>query len=438
MNWKRWALELCRVVLGSTFVLSGVLKAIDPVGVSLKISEYLLSILGSQWGWLVHVAMALAVALCIVEFILGAFLLMGVYRRLTARLSFIMMLGMTILTTYIYVTDTVNDCGCFGDMIRLTNWESLIKNFILLPMSYYVMVGARQMAHLYTRRERWLPALLAVVGITQFTISNGYYLPYIDVRPYKIGFNLNEKIQEADSTYQAELLQGTKYLYRRGEEVAEFSIDNLPNSTWVFEKQIQSTDLKSRKLVYTFEVQTDEGEQIEQEILQDSVGTFLLMSVNWANANQEHLDEINELHKYAEAKGYKFYGVSASTPEEEAEWCYQTGADYPIHFMDATTIKTIVRANPGLMLLKNGVIVDKLSVSMLPEVERIPEFVHSRMVLGQSSKPSVARAVLLAVWAIVLVLGVLRLLLRRTYLSIHVNKRQSEGDEINDIIEQSK
>lgn len=437
MNWKRWGLELCRVLLGVTFVLSGILKAIDPVGVSLKISEYLLSILGSQWGWLAHVTMVLAVVLCIVEFILGAFLLMGIYRKFSARLAFLMMLGMTILTTYIYITDTVNDCGCFGDLIRLTNWESLIKNLILLPMSYCVVKGARQMAHLYTRRERWIPALLAVIGITQFTLSNGYYLPYIDVRPYKIGFNLNEKIQEADSTYQAELLQGTKYMYRKGDMVAEFSIDSLPDSTWVFEKQIQASDLKNKKLIYTFEVQTDEGEQIEQDILRDSVGTFLLMSLNWANANQEHLDEINELHKYAESNGYKFYGLSASTPEEESEWRYHTGADYPIHFMDATTIKTIVRANPGLMLLKNGIIIDKISVSMLPEVDKIPEFVHSRMVLGESSKPSTFRAVLLVVWAIVLVLGVLRLLLRRMYLSVHIFKRQNDGEESNNI-EQSK
>lgn len=359
------------------------------------------------------------------EFLLGAFLLMGIYRRIASRLTFVVMVVMTIITTYIYVTEAVTDCGCFGDLIKLTNIQSLVKNIVLLPMSYFVMRYARQMSHLYTRRERWVPAILALMGIGVFTYCNQRYLPYKDFRPYQIGFDLNQKIQEADSTYQAELLEGTQFIYRKGDCVQKFSVHDLPDTTWTYEGQEQSEELKSRKLTYSFEMQNSQGEAMENEILNDTTGVFLLFSLNWNQANQDNIDEINELYRYAQDKGYKFYGVSASTPEEESEWRYQTGADYPILFMDATTIKTVIRANPGLIVMKSGVVVDKISTEMLPSIDKIPDYIHTRIELGQGTIASPMRLLLLALWGAVLMLGVLRLLARRINARGYIIGRQT-------------
>lgn len=413
MSLKRTLLEASRIVLGLVFVISGLLKAVDPMGGAIKVGEYFGSILGSKFLWISHTFLPLSVLLCMVEFLLGAFLLMGIYRRIASRMTFVMMVFMTIVTIYISITDSVGDCGCFGDLIKLTNVQSLIKNIILLPMSYFVMRYARQMSHLYTRRERWVPAALAFIGISQFTYCNQRYLPYRDFRPYQIGFDLNKKIQEADSTYQAELLEGTRFIYRKDDRVESFTVHNLPDTTWTYERQEQSSELKNRKLTYSFEMQNSEGEAMEHLILNDQTGVLLLFSLNWNDANQDNIDEINELYRYAQEYGYKFYGVSASTPEEESEWRYQTGADYPILFMDATTIKTIIRANPGLIVMKSGVVIDKISSEMLPSIDKIPSYIHSRMKLGQGTVPSPMRLLLLGLWASILLLGLLRLLARR-------------------------
>lgn len=426
---QRVLLEVGRVVLGLIFVTSGLFKAIDPMGVSLKITDYVSSALGSSWAWLVDLSMLMAVLLCVVEFTLGAMLLMGIYRRLVTRLSFAIMVLMTLVTIYIYWTGVLPDCGCFGDVIKLSNGGTLLKNLLLLPLSYWLMTSARSLGHLFSRRERWLPAALALLGISYFTYQNYHYLPYKDLRPYRIGYNLQEKILEEERAYQEALFAGTKYVYHRGDEEQSFDVNALPDSTWTFVRLEQEEQLKSYKPTYFFELRNDYGEQMEEQVLSDSVGTILLLSLNWIKADQRRLSEINELYRYAEQQGYHFYGVSASTPEEEAEWRYQTGADYPVLFADATTIKTMVRANPALMLLKGGVIMDKISVAMLPELEQIPDYVESRMAGTETSLPSRKRLIPLLLWAGVLALALLRIVARRLNIWGYTRARQEERED---------
>lgn len=410
---KRILLELARVILGSVFVLSGFLKAIDPKGSALKIAEYINSMLGADWAWLTDVSVVLSIFLCVLEFALGAFLLMGIYRRMVSRLSFALMVVMTLVTVYIYVTGTMSDCGCFGEAFKISNGTSLAKNVVLLLLAYFVMMYPRSMGHLFSRRERWLPALLAIGGITYFTYQNYYSLPYLDFRPYRIGYNLRERIQQEDSTYQQALLRGTKYVYRRGEQEQAFTASSLPDSSWTYVRLEQDSELKNYKPTYYLELRDEYGEMREQEILQDTVGTILLLSPNWIHADQRSIHQIDELYRYVRDRGYRFYGVSASTPEEEAEWRYQTGAAYPILFADATTIKTIARANPALVFLRDGVIKDKISATMLPKLKELPQFVESRMQGIESSLPSKGRIVPIVLWGLTLVLALLRVVARR-------------------------
>lgn len=413
MSIKRVLIELSRVVVGGLFVLSGLLKAIDPVGTSLKIGDYITSIFGPDWSWLSDISVWTSIGLCVLEFTLGAFLLMGIYRRIVSTCSFGLMVLMTLITIFIYVTDAVADCGCFGDAIKISNGASLTKNLVLLFLSYILMSYSRAMGHLFSLRERWLPAFFAIGGITYFTYQNYYNLPFIDFRPYRIGYNLKEKIYQEDSIYQEELIDGTKYVYQRDGQEQTFSVNSLPDTTWTYLRQEQSLDLQQYKPTYFFELRDEHGNSRENEILQDTVGTILLLSTNWVEADQRSLSEINELNRYALERGYKFYGISSSTPEEEAEWRYQTGAEYPIFFADATIIKTIARANPALMILKNGIIKDKIALSMLPSREGIEEYVESRMHKGISSLPSNNRLIPLLVWGVILALALLRVLVRR-------------------------
>ena len=202
--------EIARVLIGLTLVLSGGLKAVDPIGSALKIGEYLAPVLDERWAYSATVALGLSFLLCAAEFLLGAFLLMGIYRQVSARLTFVFLLGMTLITTYILIANPISDCGCFGDALHLTNLETFLKNLFLLPLSFLILRDARSLRHLYSRRERWLPGILAVVGIIFFMEENYRHLPLFDFRPYRVGTDLREAIAREDSTMQAGLLATTR------------------------------------------------------------------------------------------------------------------------------------------------------------------------------------------------------------------------------------
>lgn len=412
----RYLAEVSRIVLSSVFILSGGMKAIDPVGVSIKIEEYLLSFGLSGIAEHTTLVSGLAYGLCAVEFLLGAFLLTGIYRRLSSRLIFLMMLVMTLLTGYVAFTNSVVDCGCFGDAITLSNRETFIKNLILLPLSWLVMRYARRLHHLYTRRERWIPTVFATLGIILFIHGNIKHLPVVDFRPYPRGLNLAHEMRQADSLYQARLLEGTRYIYELDGVRQSFSMDSLPEAPWQFVDVVQSEDLAEHKSPYTFDLLDADGANLTEEVLTDTTGSLLLLSPNLLRADQGAIDQINELYVQSRDKGYKFYGVSPAGTEAKEHWTYLTGTSYPFLVMDATTIKTIGRSNPTLLLLKDGRIVDKVAVADFPEVEDIPSYLISRMERGEMTQTMYWHTILLGAWGLLLLYGALRLLLRYVYI----------------------
>ncbi len=333
-------------------------------------------------SWLSSLSPLFAFGLIALEFLLGVFMLVGIYRRLTSRVMFLTMFVMTVLTGYIYVSGQILDCGCFGDVIRLTPQETFVKNLLLLPLSFFVMRGARKLEHLYSRRERWIPAILALGGIGIFQYWNYRDLPYYDLLPYRVGYDIREQVYKADSAFMAHIERETRYIYEHDGQEREFSLHELPDSSWSYVKMTQPQDLDLLKSDYNFHIFTPYGEEITDEILNNDRGVLLLCSPSWKQADQSSIDVINEMHRYAEQSGYALYGVSASLADEEGEWRYQTGATYPSLFLDVATIRVLTRSNPGLIFMRSGKILDKVPPTRMPDIEHIPEFVEDRM-LGQ-------------------------------------------------------
>ncbi len=213
MILRYWWLELMRVILALTLVVSGVVKAIDPMGTISKVAEYQSSIFGVTSPTLLGLSTLMAVLLITLEFSVGAWLLAGIYRRLAARLCLVLILTMTILTGYIYFSGVSIDCGCFGEAIKLTAGETFLKNLLLLPMAYILMRRARKLRHLYSRRERWIPMFLATGGILYAIYESYTDLPYRDFLPYKVGVNLPQSIEASETEMQALLSEHTRYIY---------------------------------------------------------------------------------------------------------------------------------------------------------------------------------------------------------------------------------
>lgn len=362
-KWLSALVVLVRVLVGATFILSGVVKLIDPVGTMYKIEDYLqifnLTMFNS-WSFV------MAVFLSVVEFILGVNALLGSYLRTTPTLLLIFMVIMTPLTLFLAIANPIPDCGCFGDVVTLTNWQTFGKNVILLSLVIFLLLYNRRARSVFHREVH----ALIVVWVVMFGLGLVYlaesYSPVLDFRPFKIGTDLA-------GAYFGEDTDVTEYefVYEKDGVQATFDIDSLPDEAegWQFverqERATQSQPAVYDKMLDHFVVY-DGNEDITEELLSHEGYLFVLFSEDLTKANDDEINKVHELYDYTREYGYPFYAVTASSPTEIEAWIDNTGAEFSFVFMDRTTIRTIQRANPFLLVLKDGVIYHKYYIEYLP------------------------------------------------------------------------
>jgi len=363
---KKVIVNICRLVLAVAFIFSGFVKAVDPLGTKYKISDYL-----SVWGIEQFIPDALtitaSVALATFEFTVGILLLFSIRRRLMSKLALIFMSLMTLLTIWIAIANPVEDCGCFGDALILSNVETLVKNVILLAAAIVVACAPLMMRRFISKNNQWIVTnytLLFILVIAAIGLTN---LPVLDFRPYKVGADIKKATTLPEGAKLPEYR--TTFILEKNGERKEFDVDNYPDSTWTF------IDSKTEKIadgdtpeITDFSVE-QKGEDITQDILSDTSYTFLLVSPFLEQADDTELDDINTIYEYCVDNGYKFYCLTASNEDAINRWIDITGAEYPFCSTDETTLKTVVRSNPGLVLLKDGVVINKWSHNRLPKEE---------------------------------------------------------------------
>ena len=362
---KKLTVNLGRLIVAVTFIFSGYVKAIDPLGTQYKITDYLqpLGLSGIVPDWMTLTA---SVALSTLEFSIGIFLLFAIRRRLTSKILLLTMVVMTLITTWIAIANPVKDCGCFGDAIKLTNFETLGKNIILLSISILLWRFPLQMVRFISKSTQWIVINYTILFSVALSTWSLWSLPLFDFRPYHIGANIEKGMEIPEGAKQPQF--ETTFILEKNGEQKEFTIDNYPDSTWKFidSKTIQ-TEEGYVPPIHDFSIEdTKNGEDITQEVLHDKGYSFLLISPNLAMADDSNFGTIDQIYEYAEDHGYRFICLTASTEKEIAKWQNITGAEYPFYTTDATTLKTMIRSNPGLMLLHNGTIIQKWSHNELP------------------------------------------------------------------------
>ncbi|MBQ9356162.1 MAG: triose-phosphate isomerase [Prevotella sp.] len=368
---KKAAVNLCRLLLALVFILSGFVKAVDPLGTQYKISDYLTAM--GLSGVVPDVAMLImAVALAAAEFSLGMFMLFAIQRRLTSRLMLIMMLFMTPLTLWLALTNPVSDCGCFGDAIVLTNWQTLWKNVVLLAAAAVVAWRPKEMFRFVSESNQWIVINYTVLFILAVASWSLYYLPQFDFRPYHIGASIRDGMEMPEG---AELPQfETTFILEKDGVQREFTLDEYPDSTWTFiDSRTVQTSQGYQPPIHDFSIEqlnTEGGESrdITDEVLADTSYTMLLVAYSLEKADDSRFDLINELYEYCKEHDYPFYCLTASGRQAISLWSETTGAEYPFCFTDGTTLKTIIRSNPGLVLLKDGRVIGKWSHNDLPDL----------------------------------------------------------------------
>ncbi len=382
--WLNMLAETCRLLLGLVFLFSGAAKAVDPVGGAIKIGEYL-----SAFGWesLQSFAIPFAINLAALEFTLGVCMFLGVYRRYASFLTLLMMLFMTPLTLYLALYNPVADCGCFGEALIITNWQTFYKNVVLLAAAVIAFIYNQRTTAGYTFKVYWFVATFAYVYCVGFSLRNYWHLPVIDFRPYQVGVNIPEQMSIPEGAPQDEYEYS--FIYEKDGVQKTFTLDNVPadDSTWTF----VDTKTKLIKAGYTppitdFIVTTFEGEDRTEQLLADTTGVFLLIAPRLEYANEERIDEINNLYDYAAERKMQFYCLTGSDEAAVSKWIDYTGAEYPFLFVDEVTLKTMIRSNPGLMILKNGTIMGKWHYNDFPQEEYLDEFVKSALLKPQKDE----------------------------------------------------
>jgi hypothetical protein len=352
---------ISRVIIGLVFIFSGVVKAIDPLGSAYKFHDYFQAF---NLGFLNTLSLALAIVLCTAEFLAGFSVLTG-FRFKTGMLGiFILLLIFTPVTFILALTNPVSDCGCFGDAIHLTNWQTFGKNLVLFVLFFVLYSGRGYIKSSLASKTEWTIIASSATLFILFCLINLRYLPVIDFLPYKTGVKIAEKMEIPEGV-PADQYQ-TTFIYEKNGEKKEFNLTNYPagDTSWKFIDQ-KSVLIKKGYTppIHDFSLTSLNGEDLTQKVLTFNGYTLLMISKKLTEAGQKYLSAGFKLGKFCSDKGINFYVLTSSGKDEAG--VYDNGLTFCT--VDETTLKTMMRANPGYILLRDGKILKKWSWANVPK-----------------------------------------------------------------------
>ena len=356
---------ISRSLLGVVFIFSGAVKAIDPLGTVYKIEDYLKAF-GGFFTDLLPMAEVAAWGLIVLELLLGVCMLLNVRTQWTAWISLLFYCVMTPLTLYIALTNPVSDCGCFGDAVVLTNWQTFWKNVVLILLSILLVAWRKSVHQLWSNWMELLLAALTVAITLVFMAWTKHHLPVKDFRPYKIGNHL-PTLMEYPEDAEPDVYEYA-FVYEKDGVEQTFTLDNYPkgDSTWTFVRQESKLIKKGYEPpIHDFEILNAYGEDLTWDILESEEPVTLVIMYDLTKADKKQMDKVMRLLG-DEAKGERLeagYILTGSGTDEIMAF----SMEYPslsecVCTCDPVTLKTIVRANPGVIVLQNGVVIDKYNI----------------------------------------------------------------------------
>jgi uncharacterized membrane protein YphA (DoxX/SURF4 family) len=360
-----------RIITGLVFIFSGTVKAIDPLGSAYKFNDYFQAF---NLGFLNSLSLPLAVLLCTLEFVAGFSVLTGLRQKTGLWIVIVLMAIFTPLTFILALTNPVSDCGCFGEAIHLTNWQTFGKNIVLLSLTLVLFTGRKDIKNRAGSITEWIIIFITTFLFILFNLANIRYLPVIDFLPYKTGVKIADKMiipenMPVDQYY-------TTFIYEKEGIRKEFTLENYPadDTSWIFVDQNSVLIKKGyQPPIHDFSIISINGEDLTQSVLSDTSLSVLMIVKKLEEADSSSLEKGFELGNYCINNGINYYILTASGTVEVNK--YNNGLMFC--FTDETTLKTIVRSNPGYLLLGNGIIRGKWSWANLPAKEWFSEQVQS-------------------------------------------------------------
>jgi uncharacterized membrane protein YphA (DoxX/SURF4 family) len=353
-----------RYLVGAVFIFSGFVKAIDPLGSTYKFTDYF-----EAFGWdaLSPLAFILAILLSSSELLIGLCLFFKLRMKVTAWALLIFISFFTILTFYSAIKNPVTDCGCFGDALILSNWQTFYKNLILfIPVAIVFWQRKNYEAEFKMLIEWGIVSLLFLSGIF-LSIYCYRNLPLIDFRPYKTGTNISSSMIVPKGMPRDEY--ETILIYQKAGEKKEFTLGNAPYSdtTWKwYETRNKLIKKGYTPPIHDFSITSPEGEDITNSVLSDPGYSFLIVSYKLEKANRRGLEEMSRFALKASANGYSVYGMTSSTLQMIDSNKLWLKPAFTFYTTDEITLKTMIRSNPGLILIKEGNVLGMWSYRNIP------------------------------------------------------------------------
>ena len=363
---------LSRILVGGVFLFSSFVKGVDPMGTAFKVQEYMtawtVGSVGFEWAtpWATPLAMALICA----EFLVGVLMLTGSWRQLGAWLLAAMMAFFTVTTLADALTNKVTDCGCFGDAIKLTNWQTFGKNVALDIPTLIIFLGRK-----WPRKKRFehdsLVGVLSILAMALFGLYNIKNEPVIDFRPWKVG---NQMIAQDDGLKMQSFLT---YKDKATGETREYVSAEVPynDSAWM-----AGHEFVDSRVVDPYEIKADgfsmvgpDGEDHARDIVGSPDYTVVATLHHIEDIDKQGVRALRSAHRYCQENGIDMVLLTSALTEDAEAFLYEHGlSDMPYYFADATAIETMLRSNPGFVLLKEAKVLGKWSVANARKLQEYP------------------------------------------------------------------
>ncbi|MEI6507592.1 MAG: BT_3928 family protein [Bacteroidota bacterium] len=377
--------QFSRIFVGVLFIISGFIKANDTLGFSYKLEEYfeifqkefpLPKFLFLDWMSFSHHAAGLSMFICIFEIMVGVALLLGAYSRLNAWLLLLMMVFFTILTAYSAITHKVTDCGCFGDAIKFTPFGSFMKDVVLMFFSVFIFIGHKHIKDIFGNKVyQNLALFVALIVTTFFTFYTYMFLPRIDFLPYKVGNDIRKMMEYPEGALRDSVEM--VFIYEKDGKQIEIAMNDIGkvDSTYKFiDRKDKVIREGYRPPITGFKIYDAGGIEYTDSLLNDKDYQliFVQKDINDSRKNMEPI--VAMLAEKWQLSGKKFWALTASPLNEVEIYRHEHQLAFPYYNMDATPLKSIVRSNPGLILMHGTVVVKKWSAFNIPVYEIVEKY----------------------------------------------------------------
>ena len=346
------ALTVCRLLVGALFIFSSFTKGVDPLGTKYKMLDYL-AVYGMTW--LNNFAMVLAMLMILAEFIVGICLITKVLPRLAVLGATLLMLFFTITTLFDALYDLVPDCGCFGTAIKMSNWQTFYKNLVIDTVLIPLIMNNKQLENKLEKGVQWIIAIAFALAFLGFEIYNYRHLPVVDFMNWKVGKQMTIETAEESKVYLT-------YRNKATGETQEYLSPNYPwnDSVWMSQWEFVDQRVEGVTNFLGFSALDLEGNDVTENILATE-NLLMFTSHDLSKVTEKEWDKVREITETAGKRGYVVIWVVADEPEYVEQLMEKYDFLYEVYYADELEIKPIVRSNPGLIWLDNGLVKEKWS-----------------------------------------------------------------------------